>query len=165
MGMRQNSNSDRTRGRALEGYLAAASIAGDRRAMDQLVKVLSTELLAHAARLLGDREMARDALQVAWIDIFSGLKSLRDVSSVSSFAYRIVTRKTGRHIGSTQKERAMSDELSAGAIDQNDPIEDRLLTIKAVRDAIDQLSAPHRATLALFYLEQMSVAEVAVALD
>ena len=34
-----------------------------------------------------------------------------------------------------------------------------------VRHAIDRLPPDHRATLALFYLEEMGVAEVAVALD
>lgn len=163
--MKPNDETSRHKLRALEGYLAASSKLGDRRAMEQLVRHLSPGLLAHASRLSGDPDGAQDALQSAWVDILSGLQGLRDVSAVRSFAYRIVTRKVAKQIRQKQRERRLNDAVSTEAETTSQPLGEIASDAAIVRQAIDQLPTAQRATLALFYLEEMTVTEVSVALD
>ena len=153
--------------RIVEQYLVTFARMGDRGAQEQLVTRYQKKFLGHAYRLLGDAEQARDAVQDGWIDILRGLSKLQDDSAFPAWAFRIITRKCARHIAGLQKSRlilqTMSDEPGPDHVAE-DEIEwsaDR----KPLHEALAKLPAEHRGAIALFYLEDMSVAEVAVALD
>ncbi len=156
---------DYAKARAIEGYLVAAARTGDRKALDKLVRLVSPRLLAHAGRLLGQAEGAQDVVQTAWIDIIRGLSSLREVGAFRAFALRIVSRKVAATIKDRQKGRALKKELYEEEPATTAPLGEIAADATSVRDAIDSLSPDHRATLALFYLEDLSIAEVATALD
>ncbi|QLF69488.1 RNA polymerase sigma factor [Peteryoungia desertarenae] len=153
------------RKRALYRYLAAAARTGDENAIAQLAKLSAPSLLAHAARLLRSREMAEDAVQAAWIEIIRGLPRLVDDTAFLPWAMRIVSRRVAAIIRDRQKQRKLASEwsvevgLAGSAQAPSDP------DAVSVRAMIDQLDPAHRAVLALFYLEEMSVAEVALSLD
>lgn len=155
--------------RSLEGYLVTSARLGDRNAMVRLVELRGPRLLVHAARLLGDREEARDAVQDAWIDIFRGLKSLRDVQAFPAWATRIVTRRCAGLIRNKQGQRALATALiqevagDGQAVVENGGMQ--ALEADQIRRAIAALPPEQSATIALFYLEDMSVADVSVAMD
>lgn len=151
--------------RALEAYLVAAARTGDAAAADRLVRLLQPRLLAHAYRLLGDAEGARDVTQSAWIDIFRGLRKLRVDAAFRSYALQIVTRKVAQMVKTRQHDRALALEWEADAESATAPIGDAAADAQTVRAAIAALPPPHQAVLALFYLDDMTVPEVAIALD
>lgn len=153
------------RDRALEAYLVASAKAGDRAATGDLARLRGPRLLAHATRLLGEREGARDVVQEAWVDILRGLPRLRDDTAFLPWALRIVTRRVARDIKRRQKGRALAEGLAA-EVETVTPERGPLAADgAALRAAIATLSPAQAATIALFYLEDMSVAEVAMALD
>lgn len=158
----------RRKSRILEDYLVASAKLGDRQAFAQLVELRGPRLLSHATRLLGNREEARDAVQEGWIDIFRGLAGLRDPMSFPAWATRIVTRKCARLIKGKTSQRKLERELVLEgdlASELDTPDLAAASDAEQVRAAIETLPPTHAATIALFYLEDMSVAEVAVALD
>lgn len=155
----------RRKDRIVEEYLVISAQMGDRDALERLVALRGPRLLAHATRLMGNKDEARDALQDAWIDIMRGLPSLVDPAAFPAWATRIMTRRCAKAIGSNIKRRELKQELIASA-EHIPPIEDAWPEdAQAVRHAIATLPAGQRAAIALFYLEEMSVAEVSVALD
>ena len=149
--------------RILDEYLVASARVGDRKALAMLVERWNGKLIAHAWRLTGDPEGARDAAQAAWIDIVRGLRRLEDERAFPAWAYRIVSRRCAGQIHSAVRgrelERSLSEIPEPDSSIPDDPIE-RL----RLRRAIAALPADQRSAIALFYLEEMSVAEVAVAL-
>ncbi len=151
--------------RSLEQYLLAASRLGDRTAMAQLVELRGPRLLVHATRLLGDREEAKDAVQEAWIGIFNGLKGLRDTQAFPAWATRIVTRRCAAVIKAKQGQRALATALTADTVDHVPETGPDAVRASHVQRAIASLPPDQSATVALFYLEDMGVAEVAVAMD
>lgn len=163
--MAQSKTSNADKARALEAYLVAAARTGDRAAMDGLVRLMQPRLLAHAYRLMGDAEAAKDITQTAWLDILHGLPALREVAAFRAFAMQIVTRKVARTIKTRQRDRALATDWAAEAENQTAPIGDIASDVATVRAAIATLPPAHRATLALFYLDDMTVTEVATALD
>lgn len=154
----------RDKERILDAYLVASARLGDRAAFATLVRHYNGKLIAHAWRLLGDHEGAKDAVQESWAEILRGLARLRDDRAFPAWAYRIVSRRCGRQIGRIQSERRLAEEIAAAPV-EDEPAGSLALDVAAVRAAIRSLPSGQQAAIALFYLEEMSVAEVAVALD
>jgi len=151
--------------RALEAYLVSAARMGDRRAMAGLVELCGPRLLAHATRLLGERDGAGDVVQEAWVEIMRSLNGLRDEARFLPWALRIVTRRVAREIKRRQRGRILADAVLA----QTDPVSPEAgpaeVDAAKVRAAIAALPPAQAATVALFYLEDLNVTEVATALD
>jgi RNA polymerase sigma factor (sigma-70 family) len=158
---------DRNSGRILDEYLVMSATAGDRRAWARLVVRWQPRLLRHAWRLLGNVERAKDVVQESWLEILRGLTRLDDVVAFPAWAFRIVTRRCQRLFRGTERDRRLAEELTLDAEPQVAFQEDGAMAADAdqVRAAMQALPAPQRACLALFYLEDLSVAEIAVALD
>lgn len=151
--------------RALDAWLVANARAGDRRAMARLVELRGPRLLGHASRLLGEREAAADVVQEAWVEILRGLKGLRDGNAFLPWALRIVSRRVAREIRRRQRGRRLADAVKA----ETDPVVSEAgpgeVDAARVRAAMATLPPAQAATVALFYLEDLSVTEVATALD
>lgn len=148
--------------RILEEYLVLSAQGGSRVALDALVRRFHRRLVAHAWRLLGTRELAEEAVQSAWIDIIRGLKGLRDERVFPAWAFRIVTCQANKRIGRIIGERtaiAASDLAPDSEVPPDQPGSPGLAR------AIGALPHGQRAAIALHYYEDLSIAEVAVALD
>ncbi|MGH6786337.1 MAG: RNA polymerase sigma factor [Novosphingobium sp.] len=149
--------------RLFDEYLVAAARAGDRPAFEQLARRWQGRLVAHAWRLTGDREMARDAAQAGWGEIARGLGRLRDERAFPAWAYRIVSRACAGEIGAAVKRRRIAAELQAAEQPTAaEPVEPS--GHGRLQAAIRGLPAGERAAIALHHFEELSVAEVAVAL-
>ncbi len=151
--------------KALEGYLVAAARTGDRSALARLVRFRGPRLMAHAVRLLGDVEGARDVVQDAWIEIMRGLGSLRDTGAFLPWALRIVTRRVARVIKGRQRDRSLAAEYVQEVDMEVAEAGPAAVDGARVRAALAHLSRDQAATVALFYLADMNVAEVAMAMD
>ena len=158
--------SDQTteRERILDGYLVAAARLGDQKAFGLLAERWNRKFLAHAWRLLGDEESARDAVQEAWAEIVRGIGRLHDARAFPAWAYRIVSRRCAKLIDRARRQRKLEEAVLAEPGEQRCEAEAGT-DIDKLRAAIRALPAGQRAAVALFHIEEMSVAEVAVALD
>lgn len=152
--------------RLLDEYLVVAAQGGDRRAFSDLVGRWQPRLVAHAWRLLGDGEAARDCVQAAWLEIARGLVRLQDERAFPAWAYRIVSRRCARDIASIRQRR----DIARAAAAEPEPAPDQP-DIEARDDArrlhlaIRDLPPAQRAAVALFHFEDLGIAEIAVALD
>ncbi|WP_439478314.1 RNA polymerase sigma factor [Brevundimonas sp.] len=157
---------ERTREQLLDEYLVASARTGDRKAFDLLARRWGRKLLAHAWRLTGDVDLAREAAQDGWVEIVRGLGRLLDERAFPAWAYQIVTRSCARQIGGRRRDRnltaavAIEPVIEAEAPETTDPVAARRL-----RAALATLPEAQRAAVGLFYLEDLSVAETAVALN
>jgi RNA polymerase sigma-70 factor (ECF subfamily) len=158
-------NADRTAARALEAYLVAAARLGDRAAAERLVRLTAPRLAAHAVRLLGEVEAARDVVQEAWAEIFRGLGGLRAEAAFLPWALRIVTRRVARSIARRQRDRRLAADWAAEAETAVPEPGPGAVDAAKVRAALALLPPVQAATMALFYLEDMTTAEVAAATD
>lgn len=153
--------------RIFDEYLVTAAMTGDRDALARLVARYQPRLLRHAWRVLGEAERARDMVQEAWVEILRGLARLDDAAAFPAWAYRIVTRRCQRQFQRSGREalepEAAGDEVAI-AVPDSDSAE-LASDVSRVMEAIATLPAPQRAALALFYTEDLSVAEIAIALD
>ena len=147
--------------KALDDFLVASARVGDRKAFELLAERCDPRLQAHAFRLLGDADQARDAVQDAWTEIVRGLCALRDEAAFLPWAYRIVSRRCARIIRGAQRGRALARELAAEPV----PAPAGATDFERLRAAIRALPPEQRAAVALFYYEDLSVADISTALD
>ncbi|HBK91486.1 MAG TPA: RNA polymerase subunit sigma-70 [Parvularcula sp.] len=145
-------------------FLAASARAGDRSAFNALARRWEKKLLRHAWRLTGEAEAARDIAQDAWSSIAAGLKRLDDSAAFPAFAFCVVSRRAADHIRAKKRRRALH---AAAAAELQAPVElsDAAASGRALQAALAALPDEQRAAVALFYLEDLSIAEIAVALD
>jgi RNA polymerase sigma factor (sigma-70 family) len=154
------------RERIIDEYLVAAVRTGEKRAFGLLVERWHPRLIAHASRLTGRSEWARDAVQEAWIEIARGLGRLRDDRAFPAWAYRITSRRCAAVIRAVQRDRALAEAVADEPPAEEDaPPTEGADASERLRTAIRSLPPEQRAAVALFHFEELSVAEVAVALD
>ena len=153
--------------RIYDEYLVSAALTGDQVALARLVARWHPRLLRHAWRLLGDAERAKDRVQEAWIEILRGLGRLDDVAAFPAWAYRITTRRCQREFGRQRHDVLPLDEegMDYGEAEPQDDAMAVAADVSKVMDAIDTLPGAQRAALWLFYIDELSVAEIAIATD
>lgn len=151
--------------RIYDEYLVMAAATGDRPALSRLVARWQPRLLRHAWRLLGDAERAKDMVQEGWMEILRGLARLEDAAAFPAWAYRIVTRRCQREFRRTGRE-PHDDEEAAGTLSAPERESGEFAAdVSIVMAAMGRLPGVQRAALALFYIEELSVAEIAIATD
>ena len=142
---------------------------GDSAALETLASRWNARLFRHACRLTRDRELASDALQDAWLAIARGLRRLQDPMRFPGWAHRIVGNKCTDAIRKLQRRRQLEDDVAkeprvesvqlAAEASDTDP------RLTALRAAMADLPEDRRTLLSLFYLEQMGVEQIALAMD
>ena len=134
---------------------------GDRAAWEELVRAWEGRLLYFVRRLVREEADAWDVLQKTWVRVLAGIGSLDDPRSLAPWLYRIARNTALTHI--RQSERAcelLSDQPDPGAVDparEQAEFEDA----EQVHRGLLALSLPHREVLTLFFIQDLSVDEVA----
>lgn len=158
-------HSERHKTRALEALLVTQAQSGDRRAFERLVVLRGPRLAMHAQRLLGEREAARDVTQEAWVEITRSLGKLKAAEAFLPWALRIVSRRVAAEIKRRQRGRAVASQVAQTQVNTTPPRDGSASDAAKVRMALETLPMAQKAAMALFYLDELTVAEVAVALD
>jgi len=154
---------NRTPSEVLDEYLVLRGQAGEPEAFRLLVERWQPRLLAHAFRYTQSGDAARDVTQESWMAIVKGLSRLDDATRFRAWAYRIVANKARDWVRREQARRRaadgapMPDIVDARAAAQDD--------MARIRDAVARLEPDQRLILSWFYLEDMSLREIAEALS
>jgi RNA polymerase sigma factor (sigma-70 family) len=145
-------------GELYEELLVLRAKAHDTSALTQLVERWHGRLLAHARRLTRNPDGAEEAMQEAWMAIVRGIGKLNDPAAFSFWAYRIVGRECANWVHGRQRSRrdGSNDGLAQAPTQTDVPSEPHLLA-----RAMDSLSVEHREVLALHYMQEMSVEQIA----
>ncbi len=132
--------------------------SGRRKALEMLVSRWQKRLWHHAYRLVGDSEAAWDVTQQSWLGIIKGLGQLQDPGNFRAWAYRITTNKSIDWIKRSKAVRRVGME----------EIQDRSHEEKkdsGVKELLEKLDIRKKVVLSLYYFDQLSLAEIGVALS
>ena len=149
---------------ALDAEVTAA-IAGDRDAFARLVAATSSLVTAITLSETRDVELARDAAQDVYLQVWAGLGGLRQPGSFLPWL-RTAARRQARRLSLQRTRRARGAEADAAleqAVDAGPGPGERLLDAERaslVRSALEALPDEARETLILYYREGHSSAQV-----
>jgi RNA polymerase sigma-70 factor (ECF subfamily) len=132
-------------------------------AFERLLGEYRDKVFRLACSLLADEAAAEDATQETFLKIWKALPGFRGDSSVSTWIYAIArnTCLTRRRNQAAQSTVSL-DTPEAAAIASHEPPPGAAAEL---RSAIDRLPAKYARVLVLFYLEDRSYQQVALALD
>lgn len=148
-----------------EAELLRRAREGDDGAFGRLAEPCLDPAYRLALRILGDPAEAEDALQDALYKAWRALPQFRGESKFSTWLYRIVWRVSSDRL--RRPSPLLLDVEPEDASTDYDP-ESRwegVETQREVERALRRLSAPYRAVLSLYYVEDLPVREIAAILD
>jgi len=141
---------------------------GDRERFRELVDRYASKVFAVAWCRLGDRDLAEEAAQEAFINAYRRLPLLSHAEKFGSWITTIARNAAInlglRHRSELQKRKRWALEQTNVAGDAGQSAEDPLLTAETVRGSVAKLPPIHRECLILYYLQGHSVAESATLL-
>jgi RNA polymerase sigma-70 factor (ECF subfamily) len=141
--------------------------SGDRDALDLLLKEIQEPLYRYIVNMVRESHSAEDILQEVLIRICRKLFWLRKPEIVRSWAYRIASRETFRYLGREQRwaEQERDDRVLQTIPSPLPGAEFEPELVEQLPQLIAALSPASRAVIALYYLHDMTLGEVAEVLE
>jgi RNA polymerase sigma-70 factor, ECF subfamily len=136
---------------------------GDREALELLLRHVQPSLRRYLTGLVGASD-ADDALQEALLLIYRKLKSLEAPELFRPWAFRIASRAGLRHI---KKRRHWSEHVQSQDSLDDVPAANASFDAEGLQELLstNQISPACSAVLTLYFEEQMTLTEVAAALE
>jgi RNA polymerase sigma-70 factor (ECF subfamily) len=137
--------------------------AGERAAVDELLRRWERRLLYYVRRLVDDEADAWDVLQQTFLQAVRKLHTVRDPKRLPAWLYTVARNAAMAHRRSVRSASHHVDdgvdvgELSGVADEEELTTDD----VETVHVALGKLSAPHREALTLLFLQDLSVDEIA----
>ncbi len=146
--------------------LVIRCIRRDVDAWDELVRRYSDRLFYYVRRLVDDDEQAAQLLQEVWLHVLRGIGSLRDAGRLAPWLYSIARHVVMSHF----RERYSAAELASGesvddVIDEEPDQSAQFENAELVHYGLSQIGWAEREVLTLFFLQDLSVTEIARVLN
>lgn len=145
-----------------EELLVLRAQGRDSAALGELVARWHERLSAHALRLTRDRHGAEEVMQEVWIAVVRGIAKLKEPGAFASWVYRIVGRECANWVNRRQRVRREGNPNSLAKLSSEDSGAD---AAEGLERTMDGLSVEHREVLALHYIQEMSVEQIASMLN
>ncbi len=145
-----------------EELLVVRCQLGERDAFEELIRTWSGPLLSHLRRVAGTA-VAEDLAQDVWIKVLRGIAGLREGARLKPWLLRIAHNVLMDHLRLRYAQSEVpvaADDIAAGDVAADGPnVREEMLSFLESRLAA--LPLPEREVLTLFYLEDLTLAEIA----
>jgi len=147
----------------VDELLALRCQLGERAAFDELIQRWAEPLRRYVLRSSGDADAADDLVQEIWVAVVQGIARLRDASRFRSWLFGIAHRTLMDRLR-VRYAAAVDNAVDLNDIAMQELCGDREESLRAVEQGLALLPLPERDVLTLFYLQELSLAEIASAM-
>lgn len=145
--------------RVKEEWIAVRCQLGESEAFRELIDIMEARLSYYIRRFINDEHTACDILQEVWLVVFQKIKSLRNVSAIRSWLYRITHDKIANYL----RDKRIEEKALTGLAYQET---DKEITFsedeaREIHQLLDKISPVHREVLVLYFIENMEYEEIA----
>ena len=154
--------------------LVEAFQKGDSDAFGQIYQMTDQNLYIYAKYLMKNEDAAQDLLQDTYTEILKSIGNLKDPGAFITWSKRIMLNCSNHKFKKASREVTPEDEQAAEMFDQIEdqdskfhPEEtfDNYEMRQALLEIMDELPPHHRMALVAFYVDDMSIKEIAEAMD
>jgi len=146
--------------RAQYAWIALRCQSGEAGAFEDLMAVMERPLFCYALTLTGSEDGALDVLQEVWLRAFRGIRKLKDPGALRPWLYSIThgiaIDGIRRNVAREHAEAAHSDEF-----EEAEEPSFANADAAAIYEALSRIDAKHREVLALHFLDDLSLTEIA----
>ena len=147
------------RGREDE-WLVVRCQLGERPAFDELIQRWHEPLWKYLRRLTGEDEAAQDIAQDVWLRVLRGIGRLRDGSKLRPWLFGIARRAAMDRLRE-QYATPIAGEVDVTAIAAADLPVELEEELRTMQEELTRLPVIEREALTLYYLQELSLVEVA----
>lgn len=140
--------------------LAVRCQLGEPGAMDALVERWHATLWHYVRRMSVDDDSAAETMQDTWLRIIRGMPSLRDTSRIRAWVFGVARRALMDRLRAQYAE-AVEVELKLDDFETTDETTEEPFDADIIRNGLASLRARSREVLLLFYLQDLSLAQIA----
>jgi RNA polymerase sigma-70 factor (ECF subfamily) len=151
---------DRSTDRIRDEWLALRCQSGDPAAFRELIATFERPLRYYLLKTLGHEDRAYDVLQELWLSVFRGIRHLVEPAALRVWLYRAAHGLAVDQIRRRQVRRVAEQERAISA-DETVELEFSQIDAQAIHRALDELEPAQREVLVLFFLEDMTLEDIA----
>ncbi|WP_343518559.1 RNA polymerase sigma factor [Sphingomonas sp.] len=150
---------DDGRGTVEDARLVLRCQLGERAAFDALIERWAAPIAGYARRVTQDGDAAAELAQDVWLRVFRGIGRLREPKRFRAWLFGIAHRAFADSLRKRYAARAIAEASELADAPEPDHVDAEL-----VERGLERLPPIEREILTLFYLQELSIAEVAEAL-
>jgi RNA polymerase sigma-70 factor (ECF subfamily) len=144
-----------------DGALVSRARGGDDRAFEVLVRRHKDSVLNLARSIVSDDDAAQDVTQDTFIKAYQQLHRFRAEAAFSTWLYRIVVNEAKMHLRSRRRRQARWERQRDAHVAEAASAGRSAAGPEAITALMRELPEHQRVALALFYLKELSVEEIA----
>ena len=143
--------------------LAIRCQMGEAAGFDDLIARWHGPLWTYVRRLVGEDDAAMEVIQGVWVRVIRGIAGLRDGSKLRPWLFGIARRTLMDRLRE-QYAKPTDPDIDVNEIPADTWSVESHAELQALEDSLARLPIIEREALTLFYLEELSLSEVADAL-
>jgi RNA polymerase sigma-70 factor, ECF subfamily len=147
--------------RTRDELLALRCQSGDPAAFADLIREFEQPLRYYLLKLLGNDDRAYDVLQELWLKALRTIRQLVDPGALRVWLYRAAHGLAVDQIRRRQVREAAEQEHALAADAAGPEPDFTVIDARAIHRALDELDDRAREVLVLFFLESMSLEDIA----
>jgi RNA polymerase sigma-70 factor, ECF subfamily len=147
--------------RTQDEWIVLRCQAGETSGFEDLVRLMQQPLFYYATKLTGSEEAALDVLQDVWMKVFRKIRGLKNPSSLRPWLYKIAHGVAVDRIRQNIT-RERSEEVHIAGLSELDDVSFTSDDAAVIHEALNGLVPKHREVLVLYFLEEFSLAEMAM---
>ncbi|MFC6550311.1 sigma-70 family RNA polymerase sigma factor [Cohnella cellulosilytica] len=140
-------------------------IAKDEAALRELMAAYGDEMLRTAYLLLKDRQTAEEAVMDAFVQAYAKIEQLKQPDKLRSWLLRIVANRCRMRMRTWSWRSLLPFERVESLAEETEPGPEELLLAEwraeRLSEAVHKLDYKYREVIALYYFNELSVAEIA----
>lgn len=140
--------------------LAIRCQLGERDAFDALIARWHEPIWRYLRTLCDSDDSARDLAQDTWLRVLRGIASLRDPARLRPWLFGIARRVAMDRLRG-RYSRVLESDAALEELPAPEPDTDLESELTALASRVDSLPPRERETLALFYLRELSIEQIA----
>jgi len=137
----------------LHAQLINQCLAGKRSAQASLYQQYASGMYNVCVRMVGDRALAEDILQEAFVDVFKNLRSFNGDSTIGAWIKRIVVNNCITHLRKRKMQISEIEEATHVQDEEQEEDDYSGINVQKIKDALRKLPQGYKVIFSLYALE------------